>query len=231
MNKPTIDWHARARDIKIDGRLVIDGLLHLAVERLARLAGDRVSGAASPVGAGGDDDPAIRIDEDALAEDALGGDGTVIIGPPLKAIAPARIADIGLLGMGLYFLASTDFGLNTGWLDMSSYDRPITRSLYLTVLNSTDSSPLLPLSDEENLPKEEKKADAAVSVKIDPAGIQSRIVAIDIPARNYTGLAAGPEGTVFYMEAISNEGTMLKKYDLKKRKSDDFMPRINQVKT
>ena len=132
-------------------------------------------------------------------------------------------------GKYLYFLASTDFGLNTGWLDMSSYDRPITRSLYLTVLNSSESSPLLPLSDEENLPKEEKKSDAAVSVKIDPSGIQNRIVAIDIPARNYTGLAAGPEGTVFYMEAIPNEGTMLKKYDLKKRKSEDFLPRVNQV--
>lgn len=132
-------------------------------------------------------------------------------------------------GKYLYFLASTDFGLNTGWLDMSSYDRPITRSLYLTVLNSSDPSPLLPLSDEENLPKEEKKSDAAVSVKIDLSGIQNRIVAIDIPARNYTGLAAGPEGTVFYMEAIPNEGTMLKKYDLKKRKSEDFLPRVNQV--
>ncbi len=132
-------------------------------------------------------------------------------------------------GKYLYFLASTDFGLNTGWLDMSSYDRPITRSLYLTVLDAADSSPLLPLSDEENLPKEDKKSDAAVTVIIDPAGIKSRIVAIDIPARNYTGLAAGPEGTVFYMEAIPNEGTALKKYDLKKRKSEDFMPRVNQV--
>ena len=34
-------------------------------------------------------------------------------------------------GKHLYFLASTDYGLNTGWLDMTSYDRPVTRSLYL----------------------------------------------------------------------------------------------------
>ena len=52
-------------------------------------------------------------------------------------------------GKYLYFLASTNFGLNTGWLDMSSYDRPVTRSLYLMVLAKNTPSPLLPRSDEE----------------------------------------------------------------------------------
>jgi tricorn protease len=133
-------------------------------------------------------------------------------------------------GKYLYFLASTDFGLNTGWLDMSSYDHPITRSLYLAVLNAADSSPLLPQSDEETeAKKEEKKSESPVTVKIDEAGIQQRIVAIDIPARNYTGLAPAPEGFVFYMESIPNEGTMLHKYDLKKRKSEVFFPKVSQA--
>lgn len=133
-------------------------------------------------------------------------------------------------GKYLYFLASTDFGLNTAWLDMSSYDHPITRSLYLAVLSADDSSPLLPQSDEEiDGKKEEKKSETPVTVKIDPAGIQNRIVAIEIPARNYTGLASAPEGFVFYMEAIPNQGTALHKYDLKKRKSEVFFPSVNQV--
>ncbi|MDP2040953.1 MAG: PDZ domain-containing protein [Algoriphagus sp.] len=133
-------------------------------------------------------------------------------------------------GKYLYFLASTDFGLNTGWLDMSSYDHPITRSLYLAVLNAADSSPLLPQSDEETeAKKEEKKSESLVTVKIDEAGIQQRIVAIDIPARNYTGLAPAPEGFVFYMESIPNEGTTLHKYDLKKRKSEVFFPKVSQA--
>lgn len=133
-------------------------------------------------------------------------------------------------GKYLYFLASTDFGLNTGWLDMSSYDHPITRSLYLAVLNAADSSPLLPQSDEETeAKKEEKKSESPVTVKIDEAGIQQRIVAIDIPARNYTGLAPAPEGFVFYMESIPNEGTTLHKYDLKKRKSEVFFPKVSQA--
>ena len=52
-------------------------------------------------------------------------------------------------GKYLYFLGSTDFALNIGWLDMTSYDRPVTRSLYVAVLNSGDPSPFLPKSDEE----------------------------------------------------------------------------------
>ncbi|MDF2158261.1 S41 family peptidase [Algoriphagus sp. CAU 1675] len=143
------------------------------------------------------------------------------------AISPVWDAN----GKYLYYLASTDFGLNTGWLDMSSYDRPITRSLYLTILKAGEKSPLLPQSDEEGEEsKEEKKnGEVEVSVQIDEAGIMDRIVAVDIPARNYTALASAPENQVFYMEAVPNEGTVLKKYDLKKRKSEDFLPRVNQV--
>jgi tricorn protease len=134
-------------------------------------------------------------------------------------------------GKYLYYLVSTDFGLNTGWLDMSSYDHPVTRALYFTVLNASDSSPLLPQSDEEKEKTEEKKKDekVAVTMTITEAGIQKRIVAIDLPARNYSVLAAAPENQVFYMEEIPNEGTMMKKYDLTKRKSEDFLPKVSQV--
>jgi tricorn protease len=52
-------------------------------------------------------------------------------------------------GDHLWFLASTDYALNTGWLDMTSYDRPVTRALYLAVLDADDASPFLPRSDEE----------------------------------------------------------------------------------
>jgi tricorn protease len=62
-------------------------------------------------------------------------------------------------GKYLYFLASTNYGLNTGWLEMSSYDRPITRALYLIVLNKTDTSPLAPRSDDEK----EKSKEETVS--------------------------------------------------------------------
>lgn len=57
-------------------------------------------------------------------------------------------------GKYIYTLASTDYGLQTGWLDMSSYDPSVTRTLYTVVLSSKDKAPNLPKTDEESLPKE-----------------------------------------------------------------------------
>ncbi len=163
------------------------------------------------------------------------------------AISPAF--DVG--GKYLYFLASTNFALNTGWLDMSSYERPFTRGVYLVVLSSEDPSPLLPESDEEGAEKDKeekkegdeikpgkedkgKKEDKAkdkkkeVSVRIDLKGIDQRILAVDIPLRNYSQLKTASEGVFFYAEHIPNQqGVSLHKYDLKKRESTPFMSGIS----
>jgi tricorn protease len=52
-------------------------------------------------------------------------------------------------GKYLWFFASTDFGLRSQWLDMTSYDREETFGLYLAVLKKGEPSPLLPESDED----------------------------------------------------------------------------------
>jgi tricorn protease len=52
-------------------------------------------------------------------------------------------------GKYLWFLASTDFGLRSQWLDMTSYDREETFGLYVAVLKKGEPSPLLPESDED----------------------------------------------------------------------------------
>ena len=52
-------------------------------------------------------------------------------------------------GKYLWFLASTDFGLRSQWLDMTSYDRQENFGLYLAVLKKGEASPLLPESDED----------------------------------------------------------------------------------
>jgi tricorn protease len=52
-------------------------------------------------------------------------------------------------GKYLFFLASTDLALNTGWLDLSSLERPLRRGIYFAVLARDVPSPLLPESDEE----------------------------------------------------------------------------------
>ncbi|HEX6976291.1 MAG TPA: PDZ domain-containing protein, partial [Vicinamibacterales bacterium] len=52
-------------------------------------------------------------------------------------------------GKYVWFLASTDFGLRSQWLDMTSYDRTENFGLYLAVLKKGEPSPLLPESDED----------------------------------------------------------------------------------
>jgi tricorn protease len=131
-------------------------------------------------------------------------------------------------GKYLYFTASTDTALGTGWLDMSSIQRPVTRSVYVAVLAKDLPSPLAPESDEEKppadakkpdepkKPEDEKKPDAAkppdpaaakpdaakkdVVVRIDVENIGQRILALPIPARNYISLAAGKTGVLFLLE-------------------------------
>lgn len=133
-------------------------------------------------------------------------------------------------GKYLYFLASTNYGLNTGWLEMSSYERPATRGLYLIVLSKDDVSPLAPRSDEEKA-KEEKKDDKATPiVKIDISGLSNRILAMDVPVRNYTAVLPGPEGYVFYSEAVANQqGVTLHRYNFKDKKSEAFLTGLNDM--
>ncbi len=52
-------------------------------------------------------------------------------------------------GKYLWFLASTDYGLLSQWLDMTSYDHAENFGLYVTVLKKGEASPFLPESDED----------------------------------------------------------------------------------
>ena len=132
-------------------------------------------------------------------------------------------------GKYLWFLASTNFGLNTGWLDMSSYERPVTRALYFIMLGRDDPSPLLPKSDEEHGKTDEPKKDAGeVTVKIDKENISRRIIAVNVPERNYTGLVAGPANNVFYAEAVAGQqGVTLNRYNLHTLKNDVFISGVS----
>ncbi|MEZ5041974.1 MAG: PDZ domain-containing protein [Saprospiraceae bacterium] len=135
-------------------------------------------------------------------------------------------------GKYLYFLASTNFGLNTGWLDMSSYDPASTYRPYMILLRKDEASPFLPESDEE--PKSEAKSDKKEkkdsTVIIDIPGLARRIIAIDVPDRNYNGLVAGPEGMFFYGEGIDNQpGFTLNRYDIKKKEAKVFLTGINEA--
>lgn len=139
-------------------------------------------------------------------------------------------------GKYLWFLASTDFGLRSQWLDMTSYDHETNYGLYFAVLKKGEASPLLPESDEDTgigggspnavggrgqrpggAAPEAGQTDGAaqtpraprqpVNVQIDFDGLQQRIIAVQsIPERPYTQLRAGAAGTVFFLEPPAGGG-------------------------
>ncbi len=135
-------------------------------------------------------------------------------------------------GKYLYFLASTDYGLNTGWLDMTSYDRPVTRALYLALLQADEASPFLPSSDEEGGGDQEEESEAdSVAVTIDFPGMDRRIIsAPGLPPRNYVGLADAPDGQVFVAEAPpQGPGIQLKRYSLDDQEAEDFLDGVTSA--
>ena len=131
-------------------------------------------------------------------------------------------------GKYLYFTASTDLGLSTAWLDMSSMAHPVTRHVYVTVLSRDEPSPVAPESDDErsSVPESATKTDAsqpaepaslniskddpggrkptdpkAATVRIDFDNIGQRIVPLPIPPRDYADLWPGKTGILFLAEA------------------------------
>ena len=148
-------------------------------------------------------------------------------------------------GKYLYFLSSTDAG-PTKDTSMLSYDRPVTSNVYVVVLRKDLPSPLAPLSDEEG----EGKADAAktdgakaggaekekekppAAVKVDFEKIGQRILAMPIPARNYTELLTGKEGVLFLVEGplvapLNGPDTLTAhRFELKTRRTDKLVENI-----
>lgn len=165
------------------------------------------------------------------------------------ALSPAFDAS----GKYLYFVASTNFALSTGWLDMTSYERPVRRAVYLAVLSADEPSPLLPKSDEEpakeapkDAPKDAEGESAAAAEKtaeapqaesgtrIDLDGLDRRILALDMPQREYAGLVAGPDGVIFVAEQDSGAGPFggglkLHRYDLSKREAEEFLDGVTAM--
>ncbi|MDO9377171.1 MAG: PDZ domain-containing protein [Ferruginibacter sp.] len=144
-------------------------------------------------------------------------------------------------GKYLYFFASTDAGPVVNWFDQSNNDNRITNSIYLVTLQKETVSPFAKESDEEvgkeegaskdstdknKLPKKDSAAGKKNTTwKIDFDGIENRIIDIPVKPGNYYGLGTGKEGELLYITARfgAGETSMLRKYDLKKRKDDQVM--------
>ena len=142
------------------------------------------------------------------------------------AITPAFDAS----GKYLYFLASTNYALRTGWVEMSSVDRPITRAVYLMVLSADEPSPLLPETGDEPTSAADAKPQPPPAVRVDLDRIGQRILSLNVPAGDYSALAAGVAGSVFYLEAPRTGGAAtamtLHRYQLRERRATPFLEGI-----
>jgi tricorn protease len=73
-------------------------------------------------------------------------------------ISDARYPVFDKGGKSLFFAVSTNVGLSAGWLDLSSFQHPVLRSVYAAVLKKGDPSPVEPQTDEEKTADEKKDA-------------------------------------------------------------------------
>lgn len=135
----------------------------------------------------------------------------------------------------LYFLASTNSALGSGWANTSSMTADPTYGAYVVNLDASDKSPFRPKSDEEEIKKEEdskekedkdddkEKKESEAGLKIDFLNIGRRTLALPVPVRNYSYVLSGPENTLFLAERIPNSrGLTLHKFDLKKQEAKEF---------
>ncbi len=174
--------------------------------------------------------------------------------PVTDAMADAIAPAWGRGGGHLFFLASTDLALGSGWANTSQMAVDPTYGVYVAVLKADDATPFVPESDEEatddkkkdedkkkgkDKEKEkgkgkgkddEEKEEKPVEVKFDFEGIERRIVALPMPAARYRFTLAGPEGSLFVGER-NPEGrdSTLHKFSLEKREAKPFVKAVNSA--
>ena len=148
-------------------------------------------------------------------------------------------------GKHLYFLASTDVALGSGWANTSAMQANPTYAAYVINLSKEDESPLKPKSDEEKDLNEDKKEkdkssdkkedkekaeEKSKDIKIDFDNIERRTLALPVPVRNYSTMIGGPEGSVFIAENVPNKpGYLLHKFSLEKGSAEEFANGVRSI--
>ncbi|PHN05382.1 S41 family peptidase [Flavilitoribacter nigricans] len=175
--------------------------------------------------------------------------------PFADAFAPAWDRD----QKHLYFLASTELALGSGWANTSAMQADPDYAAYVIVLQKGEDSPFVPRSDEEEVEKEkkeEKEEEAAEKeeekeedkdkddkeaekdkkdkekkpIVIDYEQVERRTIALPMPTANYRSTVAGPEGVLFVTERKpGSSGLVLHKFTLKERKAKEFETGVRQV--
>jgi len=177
-----------------------------------------------------------------------------------SAMAESKEPAFDREGKYLYFVASTNAGATSDGLDMTSDLYEVTSNVYAAVLAADTASPLAPELDDEKS-ADEKKADAkrdgdgkdsgkdgdskaadekgkdakemkpVKPIKVDLAGIESRIVALPLPASDYQQLATGKKGSLYFVEIPSSSrfagrGATLSRWVLEDRKTEKLADHV-----
>ncbi len=145
----------------------------------------------------------------------------------------------------LYFLASTDVALRSGWANTSSMTADPVYAAYVINLDAKDDSPFKPKSDEEEAKEDdddidddkkedkdskEKKEDKDKTIIVDFEDIGRRTLALPMPSRNYGYIIAGPKGSMFISEYVPNgRGATLHKFSLEDQESKEFASGASSV--
>lgn len=153
------------------------------------------------------------------------GKATPISDAMADAYQPAWDRD----GRHLYFLASTNLALGSGWANTSSMQAKPSFGAYVTVLRKDDAYPFPLKSDDEpdstiKEPKKPKDTTDAKAVRIDFEQIDRRTIALPIPVGEYDLLLAGPKGSVFI-----GAGPILSKFTMEGKKLEEFAKGASQV--
>ncbi|MGX5816821.1 S41 family peptidase [Chitinophaga lutea] len=127
-------------------------------------------------------------------------------------------------GKYLFFPGTTNSGMSLSGLHMQTYGREMTFNLYAALLDKKTPTIFTPESDEETVKPAEKKdtskpaaSAATAGTKVDPDGIQQRIIALPLPAASYRNLSGQVKDRLYYQ--VADE---VRYYDLKERKAETF---------
>jgi len=176
------------------------------------------------------------------------GEVLTLTDPLADATSPTWDRD----GRHLYFLASTDLALGSGWANTSAMNASPTFAAYVMILRADDPTPFSLESDEEEVREEGAKEEGKEAtdkagedegegedgdedgeepgVRIDMDGIERRIMSLPMPVRDYGMALAGPEGSVFIGESVPNSpGMTLHKFSLSDREASVFAEGVSQV--
>lgn len=138
----------------------------------------------------------------------------------------------------LYFLASTEVALGSGWANTSAMTANPEYAAYVVNLKNDDQSPFKLKSDEEEeKKKEDSKKEEDKSKKEEPKGmtidfdnISRRILALSGGPKNYRFIISGPKGVAFLGEYGSgNPGVTIHKYKLDDNETKEFVSGAGNV--